>query len=203
MQIHSDLESSSRFWDFFWSSRSFPHLVLWWEGQNGFLWELLQTWRSSKMQVILPDFVNTPLPAIIRTRGWESLLERPSRCPVVFIQVFYSNIHGIDTFVPQFATTFRGTRIVDTLDLISEILHVPRVVYPDYPGYDRLQTMFRDKILSHFCKTPSIWGGKLNTPCSGFAKGPRFLTWWWHSLSLHYLTITSSLSLVLVFFYLF
>ena len=28
---------------------------------------------------------------------------------------------------------------------------------------------------SHFCETPSIQGGKLNTPCSGFAKGPRFL----------------------------
>ena len=130
-----------------------------------------------KRQVILSDFADTPLPAVSRTRGWESLLERPSRCPVVFIQVFYSNIHGIDTFVPQFATTFRGTRIVVTLDLISEILHVPRVVYPDYPGYDCLQTVFRDKLLSHFCETPSIWGGKLNTPCSGFAKGPRFLTW--------------------------
>ena len=26
-----------------------------------------------------------------------------------------------------------------------------------------------------FCETPSIWGGKQNTPCSGFAKGLRFL----------------------------
>ena len=35
--------------------------------------------------------------------------------------------------------------------------------------------MSRDDLISHFCETPSIWGGKLNTPCSGFAKGPRFL----------------------------
>ena len=35
--------------------------------------------------------------------------------------------------------------------------------------------MSRDKLLSHFCETPSIWGGKQNTPCSGFAKGSRFL----------------------------
>ena len=31
-----------------------------------------------------------------------------------------------------------------------------------------------DKLLSHFCETPSTWG-KQNTPCSGFAKGSRFL----------------------------
>ena len=51
----------------------------------------------------------------------------------MFIQGFYSNIYGIDTFVPQFTTTFRGTRIVVTLDLIFEILHVLRVSHPDYP----------------------------------------------------------------------
>ena len=93
----------------------------------------------------------------------------------MFIQEFYSNIHGIDTSVPQFVTTFKGTRIVVTLDLISEVLHVPKVAHPNYPGYDCLRTVSRDKLISHFCETPSIWGGKLNTPCSGFAKGPRFL----------------------------
>ena len=34
--------------------------------------------------------------------------------------------------------------------------------------------MFRDDLISHFCGTPFVWGGKLNTPCLGFAKGPRF-----------------------------
>ena len=66
----------------------------------------------------------------------------------MFIQEFYSNIHGIDTSVPQFATTFIGTRIVVTLDLISEVLHVPRVVHPDYPGCDRLRTVSRDELFS-------------------------------------------------------
>ena len=93
----------------------------------------------------------------------------------MFIQEFYSNIHSIDTFVPWFVTTFRGTHIIVTLDLISEALHVPRVSHPDYPGYDRLQTVSRDELLSHFCETPSILGGKQKTPCSGFAKGLRFL----------------------------
>ena len=84
-------------------------------------------------------------------------------------------MHGIDTFVPCFVTKFWGTRIVVTPDLISEVLHDPKVVHPNYPGYERLCTMSRDEFISHFCETPSIWGGKLNTPCSGFAKGPRFL----------------------------
>ena len=92
----------------------------------------------------------------------------------MFIKKFYSNIHDIDTSVPRFAMTFRGTHIVVTLDLISEVLHVPTVAHPDYLGY-RLWTVSRNKLLSHFCETPSSWGEKQNTPCSGFANGPRFL----------------------------
>ena len=81
----------------------------------------------------------------------------------------------MDTSVPQFVMTFRGTHIVVTPDLISEVLYVSRVAHPDYPGCDRLWTVSRDELLSHICEIPSIWGGKQNTPCSGFAKGPRFL----------------------------
>ena len=93
----------------------------------------------------------------------------------MFIQEFYSNIHSIDTSVPRFAMTFQGICIVVTSDLISEVLHVTRVVHPDYPDCEHLRTMSKDELLSHFCETPSIWGGKQNTPCSGFAKGLRFL----------------------------
>ena len=49
-----------------------------------------------KCHVILSDFANTPLPNVIHTRGWESLCEIPLRCPIVFIQEFYSNMHYID-----------------------------------------------------------------------------------------------------------
>ena len=79
-------------------------------------------------------------------------------------------MHGFDTFVSRFVITFRGTRIVVTPNLISKVLHVPRVVHPDYPGCECLQTVSRDKLISHFCETPSIWGGKLNTPCSTLLK---------------------------------
>ena len=126
-------------------------------------------------QVILLDFSDTTLPDVIRTQGWESLCEKLVCCLVVFIQEFYYNIHGIDTSVPQFATRFRGTRIVVTSDLVAKVLRVPKVAHPNYPGCDRLWTVSRDEPISHFCGTPSIWGGQLNIPCSGFARGPRFL----------------------------
>ena len=35
--------------------------------------------------------------------------------------------------------------------------------------------MSRDELISHFVETTSIWGGKLNSLCSDFAKGLRFL----------------------------
>ena len=143
--------------------------------------------------VILSDFSDTPLPDVIHTRGWESLYEIPLRCPIVFIQDFYSNMNGIDAFVPQFATVLRGTHIVVTPDLISKILHVPQVAHPNYPSCQRLRTVSKDKLLSYFCETPSIWGKRQNTPCLGFAKGLKFLnmmiTFVLTSLS-HYNSIT-------------
>ena len=66
----------------------------------------------------------------------------------MFIQEFYSNIHGINTSMPQFVTTFRSTRIVVTPDLTSEVLCVLRVAHPDYPNCDRLQTVSRDKLIT-------------------------------------------------------
>ena len=78
----------------------------------------------------------------------------------MFIQEFYSNIHDIDTSIPHFAMTFHGTHIIVTSDHISKIVHVPRVAYPDYLHCQHLQTVSRDKLLSHFCETPSTWVGK-------------------------------------------
>ena len=59
----------------------------------------------------------------------------------MFIQEFYFNIHGIDNSVPLFATTLRGTRIVVTPDLISKVLHVPKVAHPNYPGVEQCPEM--------------------------------------------------------------
>ena len=102
-------------------------------------------------------------------------------------------MHGFDYFVPQFITYVRGTHIIVTPDLISEVLHVPRVAHPDYLDCDHLRTVSKDKLLSLFCETPSSWGDRQNTLCSGFAKSPRFLNmvmaFVFHPLS-HYNSIT-------------
>ena len=50
--------------------------------------------------VILSDFSDTSLPFVIHIRGWESLCEIPLRCPIMIIQEFYSNMHGINASVP-------------------------------------------------------------------------------------------------------
>ena len=69
----------------------------------------------------------------------------------------------------------KGTRIVVTLDLVSEILHIPQVAHPNYPPCQRLRTVSKDEFLSLFFETPSTWGERPNTSCLGFAKSPRFL----------------------------
>ena len=52
----------------------------------------------------------------------------------MIIQQFYFNMHEFDYSVPHFITHVRGTCIVVTSDLISEVLHVPRVEFVDYPA---------------------------------------------------------------------
>ena len=59
--------------------------------------------------------------------------------------------------------------MVVTSDLIFEVLHVPRVASPDYPGCDHLKIMSKDELSSLFYETPSSWGDRQNTPCLGFA----------------------------------
>ena len=103
-------------------------------------------------------------------------------------------MQGFDYSVSYFITRIRGTRIVVIPDIVSEVLHVPRIAHPDYPGYDHLRTMSKDELSSLFYETP-YWGDHQNTPCLGFAKGPKFLNmvmiFVLHPLS-HYNSITES-----------
>ena len=102
-------------------------------------------------------------------------------------------MHGFDTSIPQFATQIRGVCIVVTPEIVSKILHVPRLLHLDYPACPRLRIVSKDELLSLFCETPSFWGEHQNTSCLGFEKGPRFLnivmTFVLHPLS-HYNSIT-------------
>ena len=122
----------------------------------------------------MADFADTDLPDVIHSRGWESLCDVPVTCPSMLIQEFYSNMHGIDSLVPLFSTHIRGTCIFVTSQFIADVLHVPRVEHPDYPGCVHLRIVSKDEMMSAFCERRSVWGDHQFTPCSTFAKGPRF-----------------------------
>jgi len=119
----------------------------------------------SKCQVILA----TPLLGVFSSRGWESLCEKPLRCPSMFVQEFYSNIHAINTSIPLFTMVFRGTCIVVTSELISEVPHIPRLAHPDYPSHPRLRSISRDELASLFCEKAMVWGELLSFITQDFA----------------------------------
>ena len=64
-------------------------------------------------------------------------------------------MHQIDTLVPHFFSRVRGMHIVVTSEIVSEVLHVSRVVHPDYPGCERLWIVSKDELSSRFYETPS------------------------------------------------
>ena len=66
-------------------------------------------------------------------------------------------MHGFDFSVPLFSTRVRGMCIVVTPQLIADVLHVPRVEHPDYPGCERLRTVSKDEMISAFCERPTDW----------------------------------------------
>ena len=160
------------------SSAPFPLDYVWFHDEkasNDFFENFSNRVIHSKRQVILSDFPDTPLPGVFSSQGWAFLCEKPSRYPNMFIQEFYSDIHVIDTFMPRFTTVFRGTHIVVTLELIFEVLRIPRADLPDYPSHERLSSISRDELALLFCEKAILWGGSLNFSTTEFAKGLRIL----------------------------
>ena len=81
-------------------------------------------------------------------------------------------MHGFDYSVPHFITSVRGTHIVVIPQIVTDVLHVPKVEFPYYLGCDCLKSVPKDELISAFCERPSYWGERQFTYCSGFAKGP-------------------------------
>ena len=77
-----------------------------------------------------------------------------------------------DHSVPHFVSHVKGISIHVTLQLVADVLRVPRIEFPDYPSYERLRTMSKDELKLAFYKRSSKWGEHQFTYCSGFAKGP-------------------------------
>ena len=149
----------------------------------------------SEPRVILGHFADTDLPTIIHSWEWESLCDEPVTCPLVLIQEFYSNMHRIDRSVPHFIIRVRGISIPVTLQLVANVLGVPKIEFPDYPSCECLRIVSKDEFMSAFCERPSKWGERQFTYCSGFAKGPRFLNMVMTSVLYplsHYNSITES-----------
>ena len=128
------------------------------DARKAFLENFSRRGIHSECQVILVDFANTDLPDVIHSQGWESLCDIPVTCPSMLIQEFYSNMHGFDSSVSLFHTRVQGTRNVVTLELVSDVLHVLRVEFPDYSSCERLRTVSKDELKSAFCERPSEWG---------------------------------------------
>ena len=72
------------------------------DAHKAFLENFSRRGVHSECQVILVDFADIDLPTIIHSREWESLCDVSVTCPLVLIQEFYSNMHGIDRSVPLF-----------------------------------------------------------------------------------------------------
>ena len=73
----------------------------------------------------------------------------------MLIHESYFNMHEFDYLVPLFVTRIRGMHIVVTSDIVSKVLHVPRVEHLDYPDCDILRTVSKDELISSFCERPS------------------------------------------------
>ena len=51
-------------------------------------------------------------------------------------------MHGFDYSIPQFVTRIWGIHMVVTPNIVFEVVH------PNYLGYERLRTMYKDELLS-------------------------------------------------------
>ena len=112
----------------------------------------------SERRVILGHFANTDLPTVIHSQEWESLCDELVTCLFLLIQEFYSNMHGIDYSIPHFVTRVWGISILVTSQLVTDVLRVTRIEFPNYPSYERLRTVSKDELMSTFCEHLSEWG---------------------------------------------
>ena len=64
-------------------------------------------------------------------------------------------MHRIDRLVPLFFTPVRGMRILVTLQLVTDVLRIPRIKFPDYPSCEHMRTVSRDELMSSFCERPT------------------------------------------------
>ena len=57
-------------------------------------------------------------------------------------------MHGFDFSVPYFITCIRDTSILVTPKIVSDVLRVPRLKFPNYPSCDRLRNVSKDELIT-------------------------------------------------------
>ena len=65
-------------------------------------------------------------------------------------------MHELDYLVTLFYTRVRGTHIVVTPELVSDVLRIPKVERPDYLSCEQLRTVSKDEMISTFFSIPLI-----------------------------------------------
>ena len=63
-------------------------------------------------------------------------------------------MHEIERSIPLFFTRVRGACIPVTLQLVANVLWVPRIKFPDYPSCERLWIVSKDELMAAFCERP-------------------------------------------------
>ena len=64
-------------------------------------------------------------------------------------------MHEIDRLVPLFFIYVQGMHILVTPQLVTDVLQVPRIEFPDYPSCECLQTVSKDELMAAFYERPS------------------------------------------------
>ena len=59
-------------------------------------------------------------------------------------------MHEINRSVPLFFTRVRGMHIPVTSQLVTDVLRVPRIEFPDYLSCEHLQTVSKDELMVAF-----------------------------------------------------
>lgn len=103
------------------------------------------------------------LDATFTSRGWEPLLVELTPHPSLLVQEFYTDIHDVSR--STFKVFLRGKMIKITPDVISSLVHTPRVVHPLFP-YLSVDTLSTDSLIRSVVFNTPLGGGS-RAICTG------------------------------------
>ena len=125
------------------------------KARSDFFWELFLTRHS----------FGTPRRLVELLRHWPSHCHLQSGSGVTVWRLGHMFIRadlGVllqHALIRLFSTSFHYScsryRIVVIPEIVSDMLRVPRVEHPDYPGCDRLKTVSKDELISSSCERSS------------------------------------------------